>query len=584
MTELDLGGNRLRGPIPDLSALADLQVLDLGPNRLRGPIPDLSALAELRRVDLHGNELSGPIPELSALTKLERLSLANNRLRGPIPELSALTELGQLSLANNRLSGPVPDLGALANLRRLDLSRNDLSGPLPDLGALANLWWLSLANNRLSGPLPELGALARLTTLNLSENRLSGPLPDLGVLAGLRELHLADNKLSGPLLDPSFLTHLEVLNLGNNDLNGPPPELSALANLRSLDLAGNRFCLPAGAGPSHPSREVDAHLRSLNLPACTEADLAAFPPAPQNLTAVPAAGRVALTWDAIAHASGYDLWAWDSLDRTWEPVGGGPLTGTSYSHPVLRDGRNYYYQVRARNAAGVRGPWSPRAQAIVVPQRFPPPPPSLGLDIFYQKYLEVSGVVVVAPSEVSDAKLAQVREIVTAMYADRPAFFADLSANHIRIAIFKRNAAGEGILQLPDIVDRGLDGDGVAFWTSTGWAAVAAQEDPYCHVLIHAFALALQFALENHAGGHVFKARVRALYAAALDAGLWHGAKASREIYVYWPQTVAFWFHEFMWEPRELRGAKLEDYDPDMAELIAETFGAGAYVPSYCKP
>ena len=29
---------------------------------------------------------------------------------------------------------------------------------------------------------------------------------------------------------------------------------------------------------------------------------------------------------------------------------------------------------------------------------------------------------------------------------------------------------------------------------------------------------------------------------------------------------------------------KLEDYDPEIAKLIAETFGEGAYVPDYCKP
>ena len=29
---------------------------------------------------------------------------------------------------------------------------------------------------------------------------------------------------------------------------------------------------------------------------------------------------------------------------------------------------------------------------------------------------------------------------------------------------------------------------------------------------------------------------------------------------------------------------KLEDYDPEIAKLIVEIFGEGAYVPEYCKP
>ena len=140
---------------------------------------------------------------------------------------------------------------------------------------------------------------------------------------------------------------------------------------------------------------------------------------PRNLRATVGAGRVSLAWDAVADAASYELWAWDSIDRTWGPAGG-VLSGASYSHPVLTDGRNYYFQVRARDAHGVRGSWSARAHVIVVAQRFPPPPASLELDIFYQKYLEAGGVIVTAPSEVSDEKLEQVREIVTAMYSGRP--------------------------------------------------------------------------------------------------------------------------------------------------------------------
>lgn len=51
-----------------------------------------------------------------------------------------------------------------------------------------------------------------------------------------------------------------------------------------------------------------------------------------------------------------------------------------------------------------------------------------------------------------------------------------------------------------------------------------------------------------------------------------------------WAETVTFWFHEYIPSPAEARGKKLEDYDPEMAKLIAETFGEGASVPSYCKP
>ena len=71
------------------------------------------------QLSLEDNGLNGPIPDLSALNQLEHLSLDNNELSGPIPELGALNQLGLLSLASNQLSGSIPDLSALTNLRDL---------------------------------------------------------------------------------------------------------------------------------------------------------------------------------------------------------------------------------------------------------------------------------------------------------------------------------------------------------------------------------------------------------------------------------------------------------------------------------
>ena len=268
--------------------------------------------------------------------------------------------------------------------------------------------------------------------------------------------------MSGPVFDLDRHYALTRLYLNDNELNGPLPDLSALPGLTQLNLNGNGFCLPAGASLSHAYSDVDAHLKSLDLQPCTAADLAAFPAAPQNLTATVGAGRVEVAWDAAADAAGYELRAWDSLDRRWDLVGG-LLTGTTYIHPVLTDGRNYYYQVRARDADGVPGPWSVHVHAIIVPGRFPPPPPSLGIHIFYQKYLEVHGVVVTAPTEVSDGKMAQARAIVAGMLSGRPAFFENLSHKYLRIAIFKVDEAGEGVIQLPESGGAGGDSRGGGF-------------------------------------------------------------------------------------------------------------------------
>ena len=208
VTELDLSGNALTGPIP--AALGDLellQTLNLAGHRwdptsqqsftnaLTGPIPaGLGRLTSLSSLDLSENELTGPIPtSLGRLSNLGWLVLDRNELTGPIPaELRNLANLEWLSLWSNALTGLVPSwLGRLSNLRGLELSGNELTGRIPDaLGNLANLELLSLGENGLTGPIPAaLGRLSHLRKLDISYNwGLSGPLPGGLESSSLEEL------------------------------------------------------------------------------------------------------------------------------------------------------------------------------------------------------------------------------------------------------------------------------------------------------------------------------------------------------------------------------------------------------------
>ena len=467
----------------------------------------------------------------------------------------------------------------------LTLSRNRLTGPLPDLSALSDtLWLVDLRYNELSGPIPNLSALTELRFLDLSHNQLSGSVPDLSFLTLFKSLSLGSNQLSGPLINLQFLERLSALSLKENQFTGPLPDLSALTELSWLDLAGNRFCLPEGASLFHQNSNVAKHLMTLNLPACTETELSLPRASALNLTATVSTFQVTLTWDADANAESYELLFWDSLERRWDSAEG-RLTTTTYTHPVLSDGRIYYFQIRARYAGGETGPWSQRVQAIVVPQRFPPPPPSLRINLFYQKYLEVNGVIIVAPSEVSDAGMERAGAIVAGMFAGKPVMFAGRPDKNLRIAIFKMNAKGERSIQVPELVPSVSDHDGRAFWTEHEWISIVPEDDrQYCYVFIHETAHAIQFALEDQPDGQEFRSRLEALYHAALGAGLWDGTYASTNVDEYWAETVTFWFHEYMHEPYYLAGAKLKRYDPEIAKLIAETFGDEAYVPDYCKP
>ena len=605
VTELDLSANGLRGTIPNLSALSDLSVLDLGQNALTGPIPDLSAHTELTRLDLGLNDLSGSIPDPSALTNLTILNLGANQLTGPIPDMGVLTDLTTLNLEGNGLTGEIPDLSALSNLTHLYLGHNQLTGEIPDPGTLSNLKTLVLSHNLLTGPIPDLDALTGLIRLDLHSNLLAGEIPDLGGLTELTWLDLHSNQLTGAIPDVSALTYLSRLslhsnqlsgtilglNLGteltwlivsDNELSGPVTDLSALAKLRWLELSGNLFCLPSGADLTSSAQSVTEHLNSLDLSACTETELSATPAAPQELTATATEGQVTLTWEAAANAASYDLWAWDSINRQWGAIGGA-LAGQTYSHSVMTDGRNYYYQVRARDADGERGPWSKRVHTIVAPGQFPPPSPSLGLHIFYQKYLEAHGVVVTAPSEVSDDKMVQARAIISGMLSGKPDLLESLPANTIRIAIFKENDGGEQLIQLPEFRLIPEDREGFTIWTPGGWVAGIGEDDDRCDLIIHEFAHLVRTGIEAQAGGPDFSSRLGALYEAAMGAGLWQGLDASASVRDYWAEVVTFWFQETLPDSLAANDSKLKDYDPEIAKLIEETFGE-ASVPADCKP
>ena len=606
LTSLALSNTQLTGPIPDLSALTNLTRLSISTTNVSGPFPDISALTKLRVVYLGRNQYtSGSISDLSPLTDLRVLGLRASQLTGSIPDLTANTLLSEVDLGENRFSGPVPDLNSLTNLRRLSLDANQLTGSFPDLSSNTDLLHLDLASNQFSGVISDLSALTKLTGLNLSgneftgtvpnlsaltalqrldlsDNQLNGSFPDLSLLTDLTRLDLSSNQLTGPILDVGHFTKLAWLTLNDNQLTGPIPDFSALTNLRGLFLAGNRLCLPAGATLSHSNATVSSQLNRLNLPACSSSETTLAPDVPQNVTTTVNNNQVSLSWNAVSNASSYELRSWDSLERQWGPIGG-MVSTTTYTHSVRTDGRIYYYQIRARDANGMRGPWSDRVQAIVVPQQFPPPPLSLGLDIFYQKYANASGITVVAPSEVSDEKMALVRDVVTGMLSTRSDLLDILVDYPSRVVIYKRNEDGEGITQLPEFY---FLSNNVLGYVHDGADAIiigVPAVEPYCNTLVHEMAHAVHFAIDELPEGPDFDARVHALYQSALNAGRWQGLYASRNHREYWAEMVQFWFQETMPISLIATYPTLSDYDPEAAKLVEEVFGS-ATVPADCKP
>ena len=98
----------------------------------------------------------------------------------------------------------------------------------------------------------------------------------------------------------------------------------------------------------------------------------ALTPAAPTLTASAASETsITLAWSAVSGADSYELWRW--YDGAWTQTGGA-LTATTYTDVALFSATQYWYVMRAVNAAGA-GPWSDYAQATT-PVVLPTPAPT----------------------------------------------------------------------------------------------------------------------------------------------------------------------------------------------------------------
>ena len=178
---IDLAGNNLQGPLPDISALSELKRLGLGHNRLTGSMASIAKLSSLRTLSVGDNAFSGTLPPLSGLHSLEYFRAGSNRWSGDIPALRGLSNLETFVIDDSGLSGSIPSLEGLTQLETIDLNDNHLSGPIPALTGLASLATIDFSRNQLSGSIPALEGLSKLHAVKLDHNQLQGVMPEAPV-------------------------------------------------------------------------------------------------------------------------------------------------------------------------------------------------------------------------------------------------------------------------------------------------------------------------------------------------------------------------------------------------------------------
>ena len=228
ITAIDLSGNGLRGTLPPISQLTNLESFNVGNgahfvNFLVGTIPSLSGLTHLKFFVANGQEFTGPIPTLAGLSNLVHFDVSNSQLSGAIPGLAGSPNLAYFSAYNNQLTGSIPDIGGLSNLVYFRVNQNQLTGSIPNLTQLTSLTQFNVGQNRLTGDIPALAGLAKLQYFVVADNQLTGSIPELSGLTNLQDFFANFNKLTGSIPDLSDLASLVVFAVGANQLTGIAP-------------------------------------------------------------------------------------------------------------------------------------------------------------------------------------------------------------------------------------------------------------------------------------------------------------------------------------------------------------------------
>ncbi|GKV45923.1 hypothetical protein SLEP1_g52949 [Rubroshorea leprosula] len=294
LRSLYLYHNNLNGMLPEVIVnlsgclRLSLEELELGKNKIKGPLPDMiKKFHSLRLLGLYDTQLSGTMPKsIGLLSNLESLYISSNSWNGTISEshFSTLSKLRKLGMSSNSLSinfsndwippfqldsivlqscklGPkFPSwLKSQRKFSYLDISGGGISDSIPpwfwNLSPRANQ--VNLSSNHLYGALPNLSTTKFADSfglgIDLSKNKLEGLLPvfpvnvtsiNLSKNSSLQFLGLNYNNFSGkiPTWIGERLSSLIFLLLRSNNFNGDIPlQLCWLTNIMLLDLSNNNL-------------------------------------------------------------------------------------------------------------------------------------------------------------------------------------------------------------------------------------------------------------------------------------------------------------------------------------------------------
>ena len=229
-----------------------------------------------------------------------------------------------------------------------------------------------------------------------------------------------------------------------------------------------------------------------------------------------------------------------------------------------------------------------------------PPPALLGLEPFYQKYLNADGIPVISSANVSDEALFRVAATIDEMLAERPEMREAIIVSGGRIAVL---APDEPLTSLPEYRYFHLQNpdwttfDGRAMSSLRGAGptrrvplTAVGEELVLCHpeqpfrqdTVVHEVGhMVLNLGVEAPTGRGGFRQQLGVLLGQAVQRGLWQQTYAASNAQEYWAVAVQAWFDVGGSANGVDTRAELLAYDPAIARLVREVFG-NATLSSSC--
>ena len=227
------------------------------------------------------------------------------------------------------------------------------------------------------------------------------------------------------------------------------------------------------------------------------------------------------------------------------------------------------------------------AETVEMPTE-PPPTVREKFDMppFYKQWIDVEGFPIVASEKVNPHALREAVWLIQHMIGHRPDILHALAENKVRFSVM---AYDEMTTKVPEHSDLKPD----FYWDrrARGLGATSARPsvscgeenllnypgDPYGteNILVHEFAHAIhQMGLSTVDPD--FDKRLKVLYEAAMEKGLWKGTYASTNKEEYWAEGTQSWFNtnrenDAQHNHVSKRGI-LKEYDPDLAALLTEIY------------